>query len=61
MESHPFVFISDLDKGLKPALRRVFPGNLAVRCAKHIQANVKAKFGQLCHSTCKNVFYQNIR
>jgi hypothetical protein len=30
------------------ALRRVFPGNLAVSCAKHIQANVKAKFGQLC-------------
>ncbi len=42
------MFISDCDKGLKPALCRVFPGNLAVRCAKHIQANVKAKFGQLC-------------
>jgi hypothetical protein len=45
---HPCVFMSDCDKGLKPALRRVFPGNLSVDCAKHIQANVKAKFGQLC-------------
>jgi hypothetical protein len=45
---HSFVFISDRDKGLKPALRQVFPGYLAVSYAKHIQANVKAKFGQLC-------------
>jgi hypothetical protein len=45
---HPFVFVSDFDKGLKPALCRVFPGNLTVSCAKYIQANVKAKFGQLC-------------
>ena len=49
---HPFVFMSDRDKGLKPALCRVFPGNLAVSCAKHIQANVKAKFGQLCIRRC---------
>jgi hypothetical protein len=39
---HPFMFILDCDKGLKPALCRVFPGNFAVSCAKHIQANVKA-------------------
>ena len=45
---HPFVFMSDCDKGLKLALREVFPRNLAVSCAKHIQANVKAQFGQQC-------------
>jgi hypothetical protein len=45
---HPFVFISDCGKVLKLAFCRVFPRNLAVSCAKHIQANVKAKFGQLC-------------
>jgi hypothetical protein len=45
---HLFVFMSDRDKGLKPALCEAFPRNLAVRYAKHIQANVKAKFGQLC-------------
>ena len=35
---HPFIFVSDRDKGLKPALQ-VFPRNYAVSCAKHIQAN----------------------
>jgi hypothetical protein len=45
---HPFVFMSDRDKGLKPALHEVFPRNLAVSCAKHIQANVKAHNGQQC-------------
>ena len=37
---HPFIFVSDRDKGLKPALQAVFPRNYAVSCAKHIQANV---------------------
>jgi hypothetical protein len=45
---HPFVFMSDCDNGLKPALCEVFPRNLAASCAKHIQANVKEKSGQQC-------------
>jgi hypothetical protein len=40
---HPFVFISDRDKGLKPALEAVFPRNCAVSCAKHIEANVRQR------------------
>ena len=44
----PFVFISDRDKGLKPALKEVFPNKYEMSCAKHIEANVKQKFGQQC-------------
>jgi Ulp1 protease family, C-terminal catalytic domain len=40
---HPFVFISDRDKGLQPALQAVFPRNCAVSCAKHIEANVRQR------------------
>jgi hypothetical protein len=43
-----FVFISDRDKGLKPALKEVFPNQYEMSCAKHIEANVKQKFGQQC-------------
>ena len=42
------MFISDRDKGLKAALKTVFPNNLEVSCAKHIEANVAQKFGQKC-------------
>lgn len=45
---HSFVFISDRDKGLKPALRAVFPDNVEMSCAKHIEANVSQRFGQEC-------------
>ena len=45
---HPFLFVSDRDKGLKPALRSVFPRNKETSCAKHIEANVCQKFGQQC-------------
>jgi hypothetical protein len=34
---HPFVLMSDHDKGPKPAVCRVFPRNLAVSCAKHFR------------------------
>ena len=37
---HPFLFVSDWDKGLKPALQAVFPRNCATSCAKQIEANV---------------------
>jgi hypothetical protein len=43
-----FVFISDRDKGLKAALKTVFPKNLEVSCAKHIEANVAQRFGLKC-------------
>ena len=43
---HPFVFISDRDKGLMQSLKEVFPNNLETNCAYHIKANVVQKFGQ---------------
>ena len=49
VDMHPrsqFLFISDRDKGLKPALKEVFPDNIEMSCAKHIEANVTTKFGK---------------
>ena len=43
-----FLFVSDRDKGLKPALRDVFPHNREMSCAKHIEANVSQKYGKQC-------------
>jgi hypothetical protein len=43
VDMHPrsqFLFTSDQDKGLKPALKEVFPDNIEMSCAKHIEANV---------------------
>ena len=51
VDVHPrsqFLFISDRDKGLKPALKEVFPDNIEMSCAKHIEANVTTKFGRQC-------------
>ena len=45
---HPFLFVSDRDKGLLPALREVFPRNLDISCARHIQQNVKTRYGKDC-------------
>jgi hypothetical protein len=44
----PFVSISGRDKGLKPALKIVFPQNLELLCAKHIEANVRQRYGAQC-------------
>jgi hypothetical protein len=41
-------FVPDHDKGLKPALRDVFPNNHEMSCAKHIEANVSQKYGKQC-------------
>ncbi len=46
---HPFLFVSDRDKGLKPALRSVFPRNKETSCAKHIEANVVP---EVCSTMC---------
>jgi hypothetical protein len=44
-----FAFISDRDKGLKRAMQSVFPDNVEINCAKHIEANVAQRgFGQQC-------------
>jgi hypothetical protein len=43
-----FVFVSDWDKGLKPALKEVFPRNLEFICAKHIESSVMQRFGKQC-------------
>ncbi len=48
VDIHPqsqFLFTLDRDKGLKPALKEVFPDNIEMSCAKHIEANVTTKFG----------------
>ncbi len=48
---HPrsqFVFTSDRDEGLKPALKEVFPFHDEMSCVKHIEANVTTKFGRKC-------------
>jgi hypothetical protein len=45
---YPFSFISDRDKGLKPALREVFPKNVETSCAKHIEGNVSQRYGKQC-------------
>jgi hypothetical protein len=44
-ERGPFIFVSDRDKGLKPALKKVFPDNCEMSCAKHIEAKRTQKFG----------------
>jgi len=48
VEKRMFLFVSDRDKGLKPALRDVFPSNHEMSCAKHIEANVSQKYGKQC-------------
>ncbi|KAI2512166.1 MULE transposase domain [Fragilaria crotonensis] len=44
----PFLFISDRDKGLKEALKSVFPNKYEMSCARHIEANVTQKYGKQC-------------
>ncbi len=44
-------FVSDRDKGLKPALKEMFPRNLDFSCAKHIESNVTQQIGKQCVST----------
>ena len=36
------------DKGLKPALKEVFPDNIEMSCTKHKEATVTTKFGRQC-------------
>jgi MULE transposase domain/Ulp1 protease family, C-terminal catalytic domain len=48
--SFPFCFVSDRDKGLKQALKTVFPDNVDLLCVKHIEANVRQRFGAECAS-----------
>jgi hypothetical protein len=43
-----FVFVSDRDKGLKPALKETFRRNLEFTCAKHIKSMVTQRFGKQC-------------
>jgi hypothetical protein len=50
----PFVFVSDRDKGLKEAVKQVFPTNLEFSCAQHIRANVTQRFGRNA-SNCQNI------
>jgi Transposase, Mutator family len=42
----PFLFVSDRDKGLKEAVKEVFPANVEFSCAQHIRANVLQRFGK---------------
>ena len=57
VHQHAFLFMSDRDKGLQPALMDVFPHNISMACAMHIKANVGQRFGQACS---RNVVLINI-
>jgi hypothetical protein len=48
VEKRMFLFVSDCDKGLKPAVRDVFPNNHKMSCAKHIKADISQKYGKQC-------------
>ena len=60
----PFLFLSDRDKGLKEAVKEVFPANVEFSCAQHIRANVLAccrgleKCFQIRYGNCQNVLGQ---
>ncbi len=41
-------FVSDRDKGLLPALKKIFPDNHHSNCLFHIQQNVVTQFGKKC-------------
>jgi hypothetical protein len=43
-----FVFVSDRDKCLKPALKEVFWRNLEFSCAEHIKSNITQRLGKQC-------------
>ena len=62
-----FLFISNRDKGLKPALKEVFPDNYEMSCAKHIETNMTQRFGRLCGrhvmamaKTCFQRYYDQV-
>jgi hypothetical protein len=55
MHQHAFLFMSDCDKGLQPALMDVFPNNISMACAMHIKANVAQRFGQACSRNVINI------
>ena len=38
--------MSDRDKGLKEAVKEVFPANVEFSCAQYIRANVLQRFGK---------------
>jgi hypothetical protein len=44
----PFLLILDHDKGLKPAMRVVFPDKDKMSYAKHVKATVGQKLGKQC-------------
>jgi hypothetical protein len=51
VDMHPpsqLLFTLDRNKDLKPALKEMFPDNIKMSCAKHIEANVNTKFGRQC-------------
>ena len=52
---HAFLFMSDRDKGLQPALTEVFPNNISMSCAMHIKANVAQRYGQACSRDVINI------
>ena len=50
-----FDFVSNRDKGIKPALREVFPEHCESSCAKHIEANITQRYGRKCgHYSTRN-------
>jgi hypothetical protein len=46
--SEDHIFISDRDKGIAPAVAKVFPLGLQAHCCQHIADNIQSKFGNKC-------------
>lgn len=53
--------VSDRQKGLKAAVRDVFPGKVHAYCAHHIRGNVKTKFGKAAEQFFLFCVYTNSR
>jgi hypothetical protein len=45
-----FLFMSDREKGLGPAVDKVYPAALHIYCCQHIADNIQSKFGIKCKS-----------
>ena len=48
MDSQPFVFISDREKGLATALQTVFPNATTAYCCQHIADNIQQRYRVKC-------------
>jgi hypothetical protein len=45
-----YIFISDREKGLSPAIAKVYPSAFYAYCCQHIADNIQTQFGIRCRS-----------